>query len=76
VIRHSIRYNKRIKDKNMSTGKAFAFCFGQSNAKCSTSVDANPHVLACDYLNMEHSNMSRSLSLLGSIRCLRTSTTT
>jgi hypothetical protein len=32
VIKHRVRYNKRIEDKNMSTGKAFAFYVGQSSA--------------------------------------------
>ena len=38
----------------MSNGKAFAVYVCQSSAQYSTYTDANPHILACDNLKMEH----------------------
>jgi hypothetical protein len=38
----------------MSNEKAFAVCVCHTNAQRSTYIDANPHVLACDNLKMEH----------------------
>jgi len=42
----------------MSNGKAFAAHVCQSNVWCITYIDANPQVLACDNLRMEHTSCS------------------
>jgi len=55
MIKNKVKCEKRIKDRHMSNGKAFAFYYVcQSNGQHSRYTNANPHILACDHVRMEH----------------------
>ena len=56
-ITNEVKCDKRIKDKNMSTGQSVVFCVCQSNALRGTYIDANPRVSVCDNIKIEHSRV-------------------